>query len=117
MVTMTCRLVKPCCAGTWNGTEGTLPDHSWVAGMFRLGILLGTRLWYSFYGKPLDDDAAFLSKARELMREIGNKGKLPELDSRPHSDRSKSPAGVHDTNGGERSEALDTASNSELEPA
>jgi hypothetical protein len=51
------------------------------------------------------------------MREIGNKGKLPELDSQPQSDVSKSPAALHDTNGGERPEALDTAPNTEPESA
>lgn len=40
-----------------------------------LGILLGTRLWYGYYGTTLESDAAFLSKTHELMRELGSKGK------------------------------------------
>ena len=42
-----------------------------------LGILLGTFLWYGFYGDTLKTDEAFLAKATELMREIGEKGKSP----------------------------------------
>ena len=81
-----------------------------------VGILLGTRLWYGFYGQTLDDDDAFLSKARELMREIGNKGKLPDLDSQRQGDLSKSPSAVHDLNGAGTPVALDTAPDAEPGP-
>ena len=42
-----------------------------------LGILLGTRLWYGFFGKTLETDKAFEAKMTEMMREVDqNLGKL-----------------------------------------
>ncbi len=40
-----------------------------------LGMLLGVRLWYGFYGAVLEDDKAFESKLMELCRELGERGK------------------------------------------
>ena len=36
-----------------------------------LGIMMGTRLWYGFYGDTLSNTATFDSKVGELCREIG----------------------------------------------
>jgi male-specific lethal 1 len=40
-----------------------------------LGMLLGVRLWYGFYGTVLESEAAFEGKVDELCRELGEKGK------------------------------------------
>ena len=40
-----------------------------------LGMLLGVRLWYGFYGTVLESEAAFEGKVGELCRELGEKGK------------------------------------------
>lgn len=48
--------------------------------------MLGTALWYAFYGGVLETEEAFLAKATELMREIGGKGKkLPPKPKRSTS--------------------------------
>jgi hypothetical protein len=39
----------------------------------RLGMLLGTRLWYGFYGQTATDDGKFSAKIEELSREISKK--------------------------------------------
>ena len=40
-----------------------------------LGMLLGVRLWYGFYGSVLESEAAFEGKTDELCRELGERGK------------------------------------------
>ena len=40
-----------------------------------LGMLLGTRLYYVFFGSTLSSDAAFEGKMEELCRELGERGK------------------------------------------
>ena len=40
-----------------------------------LGMLLGMRLWYGFYGAVLEDDKAFERKVTELCPELGERGK------------------------------------------
>ena len=40
-----------------------------------LGVLLGVRLWYGFYGSVLESEAAFNGKVDELCRELGERGK------------------------------------------
>ena len=40
-----------------------------------LGMLIGTRMWYGFYGATLESDAAFKAKVDELSRELGERGK------------------------------------------
>ena len=47
--------------------EGYRPD-GW------LGMLLGVRLWYAFYGATLASNEAFESKMEELCRELGSRG-------------------------------------------
>ena len=45
-----------------------------------LGLILGTRLYYSFHDAEADDDAAFEKRMEAVVREIGGRGKhqLPE---------------------------------------
>ena len=40
-----------------------------------LGMMLGVRLWYGFYGSVLESEAAFEGKTDELCRELGERGK------------------------------------------
>jgi hypothetical protein len=40
-----------------------------------LGMLLGVRLWYGFYGPALESDSAFAAKVEELCRELGDRGR------------------------------------------
>jgi CRP-like cAMP-binding protein len=40
-----------------------------------LGIILGTDLWYAFYGSTLDDEEAFQKQVTELEQAIGERGR------------------------------------------
>ena len=40
-----------------------------------LGMLLGVRLYYQFYGVVLENETAFEAKVEELCRELGGRGK------------------------------------------
>ena len=40
-----------------------------------LGMILGVRVWYGFYGSTLESDEAFGGKMDELCRELGERGK------------------------------------------
>jgi hypothetical protein len=40
-----------------------------------LGMLIGTRLWYGFYGAAASESAAFEGKIEELCRELGERGR------------------------------------------
>ena len=40
-----------------------------------LGMILGMRLWYGFYGSALASEGAFERKMEELCRELGDRGK------------------------------------------
>ena len=40
-----------------------------------LGMMLGVRLWYGFYGATLASEAAYEKKMDELCRELGERGK------------------------------------------
>lgn len=40
-----------------------------------LGLLMGTRMWYSFWGSEDDDEAAFEKRVSAVCREIGDRGK------------------------------------------
>ena len=39
-----------------------------------LGMILGMRLWYGFYGSTLASEGAFEGKMEELCRELGERG-------------------------------------------
>ena len=64
-----------------------------------LGLILGTRLYYTFHGAEVDDDAAFEKRMDALCREIGGRAmlRLPEAVPPPASRtqasvRSRAPA-------------------------
>ena len=40
-----------------------------------LGMMLGVRLWYGFYGATLASEGAFETKMHEMCRELGTRGK------------------------------------------
>ena len=40
-----------------------------------LGLMLGTRLWYAFYGCEEEDDSAFERRVDPVVREIGDRGR------------------------------------------
>eukprot|EP01045_Picozoa_sp_COSAG04_P048480 COSAG04_NODE_18616_length_436_cov_1.964392_2_plen_104_part_01 len=40
-----------------------------------LGLILGTRFYYSFYDAAADDDTAFEKRMEAVVREIGGRGK------------------------------------------
>lgn len=44
--------------------------------LLQLGMLLGTRLWYGFYGLTVTDEGKFNAKIEELCREISKKATL-----------------------------------------
>ena len=47
-----------------------------VATTVGLGMMLGVRLWYAFFGSTLTSDSAFEGKMEELCRELGSRGKV-----------------------------------------
>ena len=58
------------------GLAFSMRNRSWglaAAGLL-LGLLLGVRLWYAFYGATLASNEAFESKMEELCRELGSRG-------------------------------------------
>eukprot|EP01045_Picozoa_sp_COSAG04_P045547 COSAG04_NODE_16024_length_512_cov_0.980630_1_plen_80_part_10 len=44
-----------------------------------LGLILGTRLYYSYHGAESDDDAAFEKRMDALCRELGSRGQHQQL--------------------------------------
>eukprot|EP01051_Picozoa_sp_SAG22_P016367 SAG22_NODE_2298_length_2742_cov_2.665910_2_plen_346_part_01 len=46
-----------------------------------LGMLIGTRMWYGFYGAVLTDETAFATKVSELCRELGDRGRCEAQQS------------------------------------
>eukprot|EP01047_Picozoa_sp_COSAG01_P009322 COSAG01_NODE_381_length_17848_cov_10.220338_10_plen_90_part_00 len=49
-----------------------MEDGYWAKGW--LGMILGMRLWYGFYGATVESDDAFEDKVNELCRELGERG-------------------------------------------
>jgi hypothetical protein len=45
-----------------------------------LGMLIGTRLWYGFYGASASESAMFEGKVEELCRELGERGRGDDAD-------------------------------------
>ena len=41
-----------------------------------LGLIMGTRLYYKFFGKKLEEESAFEGQMDMLVREIGDRGKV-----------------------------------------
>ena len=55
-----------------------------------LGMLIGTRMWYGFYGPMLTDSAGLEGRVEELCRELGDRGRgddvLDEQTATPQAD-------------------------------
>ena len=45
-----------------------------------LGMMLGVRLWYGFFGTTLATEGAFEAKMEELCRELGDRGRVSDND-------------------------------------
>jgi hypothetical protein len=45
-----------------------------------LGMMMGVRLWYGFYGATLDSEASFERKVGELCRELWERGIFKSMD-------------------------------------
>ena len=66
-----------------------------------LGMLIGTRMWYGFYGAVLSDDSAFEIKVSELCRDLGVRGRrgaagrslLPPDDRGAEEDKKQTDSG------------------------
>eukprot|EP01048_Picozoa_sp_COSAG05_P020286 COSAG05_NODE_3408_length_2082_cov_4.481594_1_plen_424_part_00 len=56
-----------------------------------LGMMLGVRLWYGFFGTVLASEGAFEGKMEELCRELGDRGRV---SSTPNQDAVEAPADV-----------------------
>ena len=41
-----------------------------------LGMLLGVRMWYGFYGSIVESEGEFEGKVDELCRELGDRGRV-----------------------------------------
>ena len=52
-----------------------------------LGLLLGTSLWYAFYGETLTSESAFESRVESLARELGARGQRVDVVDDADSDR------------------------------
>ena len=46
-------------------------------------MLIGTRMWYGFFGEVLADDSLFEGKVSELCRDIGDRSKKPLEEQEP----------------------------------
>jgi hypothetical protein len=59
-----------------------------------LGMLIGARMWYGFYGSTVTDEALFQGKIEELCRELGDRSRIASLEpadvSRPPTGRQSS---------------------------
>eukprot|EP01043_Picozoa_sp_COSAG02_P059552 COSAG02_NODE_7613_length_2933_cov_40.392378_1_plen_974_part_01 len=44
-----------------------------------LGLLLGTSMWYGFYGETLSSESAFEGRVDALCRELGNRGRADAM--------------------------------------
>eukprot|EP01051_Picozoa_sp_SAG22_P002868 SAG22_NODE_133_length_18379_cov_34.571937_1_plen_1946_part_00 len=50
-----------------------------------LGMLIGTRMWYGFYGAVLSDASLFEQRMSELCRDLGERGKKGTVSAVGHS--------------------------------
>jgi hypothetical protein len=53
-----------------------------------LGLIMGSRLYYSFHGDELNDEAVFESHVDSLIREIGDRGKVGLSEAVPPAAKS-----------------------------
>ena len=57
-----------------------------------LGLILGTRLWYPFYGSAVETDAGFTQQMDTVVRDIGDRGKGVSEGVPPTASRAPAPA-------------------------
>ena len=55
-----------------------------------LGLLLGTSLWYAFYGSTLSSESAFESHVDSLARELGDRGRRDAVTGGAYDDDDES---------------------------
>ena len=41
-----------------------------------VGLIMGTRMWYSFWDAEKDDNAAFERRVDQVLREVGERGSV-----------------------------------------
>ena len=58
-----------------------------------LGLIMGTRLYYKFFGKKLQQESAFEGQMDMLVREIGARGKVQLSEAVPPAAASMTPRG------------------------
>ena len=58
-----------------------------------VGLIMGTRMWYSFWDAEKDDNAAFERRVDQVLREVGERGRPIVAESVPPQTRVKRPLG------------------------
>ena len=58
-----------------------------------VGLIMGTRMWYSFWDAEKDDNAAFERRVDQVLREVGERGRPIVAESVPPQARVKRPLG------------------------
>ena len=58
-----------------------------------VGLIMGTRMWYSFWDAEKDDNAAFERRVDQVLREVGERGRPIVAESVPPQTRVKRPVG------------------------
>jgi hypothetical protein len=49
-----------------------------------LGLLLGSSMWYAFYGDTVSSESSFASRVDALVREIGGRGRADAVPAKQH---------------------------------
>ena len=62
-----------------------------------LGLLLGTSMWYGFYGATLSSESAFEARMDALSRELGDRGRAGVVDRKVVGVSSRGTADVEAT--------------------
>jgi hypothetical protein len=66
-----------------------LPDSHDARAILVVGLILGTRMWYSMWDAENDDDASFERRVDQVLREVGERGKPVVSESVPPERRPK----------------------------
>ena len=69
-----------------------------------LGMLIGTQLWYGFFGSVLSEIGLFDGKVSELCRDLGERGKAGALVAMALTLAEPSTAGFHGGSGGDNTQ-------------
>jgi hypothetical protein len=85
-----------------------------------LGMLMGTRMWYGFYGGTVTDSGLFEGKVEELCRELGERGRSEDSTTSTADKLARAAAGARSVGygaaarSGDRRRELDALSNKDL---